>query len=382
MLRMWIIDRYLLRQFVQVFLICWISLTGLFVVFHAFSNLDEFIRYCENHDQPLLRVMGEYYVYRTLAFFDQISPILAMIAAMFTITWIQRHNELTALMAAGLSRRRIVKPVIAAAICVSLVALVSREAVIPSCRGELARDIRDLGGESPQPLRTQYDNETGILFRGQQTISSERRIHNPNFLLPISIDPLGRSLTAVDSFYKPSTTDRPGGYLFQGVTAPLELLQAPSLKLGDRAIVLTPRDYPDWLKPTELFVVSGFEFGHLVGNNGWRQFSSTGELIAGIRNPAIHFPDNVRVAIHARMVQPVLDVTLLFLGLPLVLSRENRNMFVAIGLSVGLVGGFMLVQLTGQYLGSSGLLKPSLGAWLPAMVFVPLAVYLYDRVEQ
>ena len=134
---MWIIDRYLLRQFVQVFLICWISLTGLFVVFHAFSNLDEFIRFCENHDQPLLRVMGEYYVYRTLAFFDQISPILAMIAAMFTITWIQRHNELTALMAAGLSRRRIVKPVIAAAICVSLVALVSREAVIPSCRGEL-----------------------------------------------------------------------------------------------------------------------------------------------------------------------------------------------------------------------------------------------------
>ena len=131
-----------------------------------------------------------------------------------------------------------------------------------------------------------------------------------------------------------------------------------------------------------MFVVSGFEFGHLVGNNGWRQFSSTGELIAGIRNPAIHFPDNVRVAIHARMVQPVLDVTLLFLGLPLVLSRENRNMFVAIGLSVGLVGGFMLVQLTGQYLGSSGLLKPSLGAWLPAMVFVPLAVYLYDRVEQ
>ncbi|MBL8827786.1 MAG: LptF/LptG family permease [Planctomycetaceae bacterium] len=379
---MWIIDRYLLRQFVQVFFICWFSLTGLFVVFHAFGNLDEFIRYCEARDLPLLPVMGEYYAYRTVAFFDQMSAILTMIAAMFTITWIQRHNELTALMAAGLSRRRIVKPVIIAAVLISLGALASRETVIPRCRLELERDIRDLGGEAPKPLRTQYDNETGVLFRGQQTIAAEKRIHNPNFLLPSSIDPLGRSITAPDCYYRAATADRPGGYLFENITTPLELLQNSSLKLGERPVVLTPRDYPDWLKPNELFVVSGFEFSHLAGSPTWRQFSSTGELIVGIRNPAIHFPDNVRVAIHARMVQPLLDVTLLFLGLPLVLTRENRNMFMAIGLSVVLVGGFMLVQLTGQYLGSSGLLSPALGAWLPAMVFVPLAVYLYDRVER
>ena len=32
-----------------------------------------------------------------------------MIAAMFTVTWIQRHNELTAPMAAGISRVWVIK---------------------------------------------------------------------------------------------------------------------------------------------------------------------------------------------------------------------------------------------------------------------------------
>ena len=50
---------------------------------------------------------------------------------------------------------------------------------------------------------------------------------------------------------------------------------------------------------------------------------------------------DVRVAIHSRVTQPLLDITLLFLGLPLVLSRENRNMYLAIGMCVGVVIAFM-----------------------------------------
>ena len=47
--------------------------------------------------------------------------MISLIAAMFTVTWIQRHNEMTALMAAGISRVRVVRPVIIA--CVVLAAL-------------------------------------------------------------------------------------------------------------------------------------------------------------------------------------------------------------------------------------------------------------------
>ncbi len=38
-----IIDRYLLRQFLHTFSICFLSLTGIFIVFDAFTNLEAFM---------------------------------------------------------------------------------------------------------------------------------------------------------------------------------------------------------------------------------------------------------------------------------------------------------------------------------------------------
>jgi hypothetical protein len=42
----------------------------------------------------------------------------------------------------------------------------------------------------------------------------------------------------------------------------------------------------------------------------------------------------------------------------------------------------MLVVLSAQSLGSSGWLKPALAAWLPLILFAPLAAALYDRLRQ
>jgi lipopolysaccharide export system permease protein len=376
-----IIDRYLLRQFISVFFICWCSLTGLYIVFDAFSNLDEFMHYAEKHGS-LLGLMGSFYAYRSIYFFDRTSAILAMISAMFTVTWIQRHNELTALMAAGISRRRVVVPVIVAAICVSIVSTANREWLIPQLRSELARNPKDLMGEAAQELRPRYDNTTDILFRGQKTFANEQRIHEPSFLLPTSIDAESRQITATDCYFQPANANHPAGYLFRDVKQPLEMLTEPSLKLGKRKIVITPPDGKGWLGPREFFVVSEVSFEQLCGGQAWRQFSSTPDLVAGLHNPSLDFGADIRVAIHSRLVQPFLDVTLLFLGLPLVLTRENRNMFMAIGLCVLLVAGFMILVMACQYLGSSYLLDPALASWLPLMIFVPTGVAMFDRVDR
>jgi lipopolysaccharide export system permease protein len=75
-------------------------------------------------------------------------------------------------------------------------------------------------------------------------------------------------------------------------------------------------------------------------------------------------------------MQPFLDTTLLLLGLPLVVSRTNRNPFVAIGLCVSVVTVFMCVVIGSQSLGSSGWLQPALAVWLPLILFAPLAAWL------
>jgi lipopolysaccharide export system permease protein len=382
MLRMLIIDRYLLRQFLQTFLICFCSLTGLYIVIDGFANLEEFISY--GHKQGgLLKVMGEYYSFRTLSFFDAMSHILTLIAAMFTVTWIQRHNELTALEAAGLPKSRIIRPVIAAAIAISLVRAANREVAIPAVREHLSYNAQDLGGKNGKALVPRYDNETDILLggSGSKTYVNTQRIHRPDFYLPPGLDRYGMRVVAEDAYYRPPADGRPGGYLFQKVEQPRGIDVQPSLSLAGRPVVLTPHDTP-WLKPGECFVVSNVSFEHLASGSAWRQFSSTADLIRGLSNRSLDFGADERLAIHSRLVQPILDLTLLFLGLPLVLSRSNRNVFFAIGLCLALVVAFMLVVIGCQYLGSSYWLEPATAAWLPLMIFVPCAVALSGPIRE
>ncbi len=376
-----ILDRYMLRQYVQVFFICWCSLTGLYVVFDAFNYLDEFMRFAEGHGS-LLEIMGRFYIFRSISFFDRVSAVLAVISAIFTVTWIQRHNELTAMMAAGISRRRVVFPVVVASAAVSLLAAANREFVIPNIADELTRDPADLSGESGRDFRPRYDHQNEFLFRAKQTVIAEQRLDEPNFLLRPSLDAQGRQIVAEHCYYRPAEGDHPSGYLFKAVTQPREMLTEPTLTLDGRPVVITPVSAGGWLEPDELFVVSEVDFEQLAGGTKWRQFSSVRELTTSLSNSALDFGADVRVAIHSRILQPILDVTLLFLGLPMVLRRERGNIFIAIGLCGALIAGFMMVSTGCQYLGSSYLVQPALAAWLPLMMFVPAAAVLYDRVDR
>ncbi len=377
-----IIDRYLLRQFAQVYVICFVSLTGLFVVFDAFGNLDEFQRHSAKGARPLLPMMGEYYAYRTLHFFEHISGSMTVIAAMFTVAWIQRYHELMALLAAGISKVRVIMPIVAASAVLSGAAAANRELVIPRFRHQLSRTPKDLLGENAQAFHPRYDNQTNILFRAKDTFAREERLNEVSLLLPPELDSLGKQLVGQNAFYQRPTRGRPGGYLIQGVSQPAGLTASPSLKVGGRPLILTPLDHPQWLAADECFVVSDVNFEQLKGGQAWRQLSSTAELVKGLANRSLDFGADVRVTIHSRFVHPLLDMNLLLLGLPLLLGRQQRNVFVSIGLCCGVVAAFMLVVIAMQYLGTIYYLDPAKSAWLPLAIFAPAAVFLFDRIRQ
>jgi len=374
-----IIDRYLLRQFIKTFVICYVSLTGLYVVFDAFANFEEFLRGAERHG-GLLPLMGKYYAYRSVFFFDRTAGLLTLLSAMFTVTWIRRNNELTALMAAGVCRTRIVLPIVCAAVLIAGFSTANRELAIPQFRNELSQEPSDLAGAVSQPLQQSYDNTTGILFRGRATCAEGSRIDEPSFRLPRSMHDFGKQLAAQKAFYKPPQGNRPGGYLLTGVRQPKDLDNKPSLLIGNKAVIITPRDAPDWLEPGQCFLVSDVTFEQLSGSDNWRRFASTAQLITALHNPSLDYSADVRVAIHSRVVQPLLDITLLFLGLPLVLARENRNVFIAIGLCGLVVSLFVLVAMVFQYAGASSWLSPALAAWAPLLIFVPVAAGMTQSV--
>ena len=200
-------------------------------------------------------------------------------------------------------------------------------------------------------------------------------------MLPAALRQYGRQLAAENAYWRPAEGSRPAGYLLVGVREPKNLDTRPSLLLGGRPVLITPHDAPGWLRPGQCFLASDVEFDQLTSGNTVRQLSSTAQLIRGLRNPSLNYGADVRVAIHARIVQPLLDITLLLLGLPLVVSRESRNVFIAMGICMAVTTAFTLVVIGSQYLGSvSWILNPALAAWLPLMIFVPPAVGLAESL--
>jgi lipopolysaccharide export system permease protein len=374
-----IIDRYLLRQFVQTFSICFLSLIGLFVVIDLLTNLEEFVTAGRNAG-GVMPFIARYYTFQTILFFDRTGSLLALVSAMFTVSWIQRHNEMTALLSAGVSRVRVLSPIIVAVAVVSLILAANREVLMPRYRHELSRGSKDPSGSKPQSLGSRYDGRTNVLLAGKSSFADRQRIEEPRFVLPTSLYAYGTTLAADNAYYKPPEGDRPGGYLFDGVRRPKNLSTRASLSLDGQRVLITPRDEPRWLKPNQCFLASDVDFDQLTGGSDFARLSSTAQLIRGLRNASLDYGAKERVAIHARMVQPLLDMTLLFLGLPLVVTRESRNVFVAMGICMGVTTAFTLVVMGVQNLGaiSYWFFTPSLAAWAPLMIFVPLAAWMVE----
>lgn len=375
---MGIYDRYLLWMFIKYYLMCFFGLIGLYVVFDMFANLDDFLQFAKS-TPALLKLLAEYYGYRTIYFFPSFSGIIALIAATFVLVRVQTSNELTAILAAGISMRRLVFPLILATAGTAAAAVVVREQVMPQVRNKLSLSPQDLRGSGGRPVVPRYDLETDVLLQGQESFALQRRISDPNFILPTALAGKSTVLAAREAFYHEPTVDRPGGYLLCGVTDPVGFTTRKSLILnsaaGMRSVVLTPVDHA-WLKSDECFVVSQVKFDLWTAADAWRMFSSTRELIETIHSPSLDYGSNIRVAVHARILQPFLDVLLLFLGLPFVATKTNRNVFVAFALCFGVVVAFLGIGMVCQWMGNASLTSPYFAAWLPVLIFTPAAAWL------
>jgi lipopolysaccharide export system permease protein len=183
---------------------------------------------------------------------------------------------------------------------------------------------------------------------------------------------LGKHLMADNAYYRTAPDGR-RGWLLEGVQTPEDLGEQPSVVIEERAVILSPHDTP-WLKPKQCFVVSNLDFRQLAEGSLWRSYASTPQLIAALHNPSLDLGLDTKVTIHSRVVQPLLDLTLFFLGLPLILARENRNVFLAAGRCLLVVLFFFCVVTVCQGLGSRGVFfSPAFAAWLPLIILAPAA---------
>src|SRR5689334_8302647 len=119
MFNRFLLDRYIFATFLKLLVVSFTSFAGLYVVIDVAANLDELWAHSKVQSGGMLAVLRDFYGPRLLDLFDRTAGILAMVAAMLTITLLQRHQELTAMLAAGIPKLRVAIPILAGAALVS-----------------------------------------------------------------------------------------------------------------------------------------------------------------------------------------------------------------------------------------------------------------------
>lgn len=376
---MTILDRYVLQLYAKVLLVCFGSIAALFVVVETFNNLEEFIELGKGQG-GFLGVLQAYFAPRIVSLFDRISAVLALVAAIFTLTWLHRTSELTAIMASGVPQSRMVKPLLIATIAVAAIAALNRELLIPRFGEKLVRNAQSWDGSTAM-LHARYDYQTGVFLNGRGLVPKEERIDRPAFRLPPRLSRLGSSLEAFTAEYQVANEHHPGGYLLKQVSAPEGILGEESLFMGDRLVLALPSDQ-SWLAADEAFLPSDIDVHQLEVGDALKQYASTMQLVVELRNPGLDYGAALSRLVHHRLVQPILDVSLFMVGLPLVLARGERRLMVAAGACLGVLVLFFSLTVVCDLAADSGMLRSYQSAWAPVMLFVPWAVFVYPSLDR
>lgn len=365
------IDKYVLFLYGRVFLVCYLTLSGLLVVVQVFTNVDEFIEFGEMNG-GFAKGLAIYFTPQVLSLYDKMCGLITLLATMFVVAWLNRTNELTAILAAGIPKGRIIKPLLLASIVMIVIGAILRETVIPQHAEMLNKRPKDLFSNSAEALKPAEDTAYGFVVVGRSIQPSRNAIVNPVFEFTGPTAERARQIKGGEAIFLKADENHPDGYLVNHFEAAEKIVGTPSVHHDGQPFLLLPSDTP-WLEPHQCFIVSELEFDMLSGG-GSKQYASTLELVWRVKNQSYFYTPDKQVILHSRIVQPFLDLTQLLIGLPLILSTRHRNVVVMIASCILSFGVFFGITFAIRTLGSNGtLLTPSAAAWAPLLLFAPAA---------
>ena len=100
-----ILDRYVLRSFLEPFILCFLGFLGILIIFDLHDNRNDFI---EAKDR--LHLIGVYYAHQLPHFILLSVPVGLLLALLYSLSKLSRSNEIISMLTAGRSVPRILIP--------------------------------------------------------------------------------------------------------------------------------------------------------------------------------------------------------------------------------------------------------------------------------
>jgi lipopolysaccharide export system permease protein len=373
-----ILDRYVAKSFIIGYVIAFCVLIGLRIITDLFIKLDEFTEHAELSTFAIIKNVFIFYGLNCTLYFRDFAGMITAVAAAFSFGRMVRSNELVAVMASGISLKRIIAPVVFLALLFTGLLVIDQELIIPPLADKLVRSHDDLPGQESYDVRFISDGN-GSLINSQKFDVGTRTLHNPSILLRRLTDRAGvweiiGSINAEKAIDK----DNNGRWnLFSWDPKTDELLEYGLLeKVGARAAPerieyygsdITAKDIPVRRKSEHKTLLSSIQLSRLE-----RQKTQIRDLA------------QLSSQKHFRITDPIINLVMLMLSLPLLVCRDPKSMKSAVMISFAITGACFITTFVCKILATEVVFDrvvPALWAWLPVFIFLPIAFIELDSMK-
>ncbi len=422
------LDLYIVRQFVVNFVILYVVLMTLFVVVDLIVDLDEFLkagsnwaqrqtvaRQAELMGQPVdtvlelmqneadaaqvaqrlgvpqqqaqelidgatpgflhrsagvFRAIGDYYGPIVILVYAFFSGLIVVAAMGFTLTGLGRHRELTAMVSSGISLYRVAMPILITGIALNVLALPVQEFVIPQLAGKLSRKKSHVKKQQVDYFAFYYTPDgSGSLISAARFDAEHEQLTNMRVVVRDENGLQKQKITAAQAVWD---QDRQGWELIDGYAiSPGRIGESPVEALERAGVDM--EFFKTDLSPTLIKTRRNADYVRLLPVTELQKMQNNQAVPPTMR-------DTVTRTKWGRVSLLIVNVLILVIGLPYFLLRAPGNMLLqsvkAAGLCIGVwAGGMTLPELATAYF------NPVAAAWIPVVVYLPLAAYILHKVK-
>jgi lipopolysaccharide export system permease protein len=372
-----LLDRYLLRELLVPLLYCLVGFFVFWVMLDLVSELSS-LQEAKLSGPEIV----EYYVVKSPGQVVVVLPIALLLGLLYTLSNHARHNEITAIRAAGVSLWRLSLPYFCTGFVLSLTLFVLNEFFVPDSENRAAQ-VRQRHGTGKRS-GTERGHVRNLGFTnardqrewliGVYNVEAAQMV-NPQVIWTLP-DGSQRWLKAARAEYTndcwtffdareyrtdPAENAAPVPSQDTNVLACPEFTETPDqirseIKIANRMGLSTSRQAD--LPLADIFDYLRFH-PHPKRSDAWWLYTK----------------------LHGRMAVPWTCLVGVLIALPFGAASGRRNVFVGVASSIGIAFAFLLLMRVSLMLGESGLLPAWLAGWLPNLIFGFTGLWLTARTR-
>jgi len=349
------IDTYIIMKFLGTYFFSISLILSIAVVFDLTEKLDNFFE----HDAPLKAIIFDYYLNFIPFYMNMFSPLFTFIAVIFFTSKMATNTEIIAILASGVSFRRLMLPYFLSAAVISSISFVVGGFIIPPANKKMLnfedKYIRKFKTDNARNV--QMEVEKGVIMyieRYEILNNTGYRFSLEKFDGKTLVSRLTAQTISWDSAYKWKITD----YLQRDFHGMRE-----SISMG------ASKDTTIMVQPEEFFITS--QEAAQMNNIQLRRYLIK-QKNRGIGNIQA-FEDEY----YKRYSMPLAAFIMSLIGVSLSSRKVRGGMGLHLGVGLALSSLYILFSTMSTTFSVSGEMSPFAAVWLPNVVFLIIGIYLY-----